>query len=336
MPKWLSSIGAGGPSEDEKATAFEQLKGRFGSEEGGVDDQTMQKFLVTRSWKVDDAAVMLQAHLQWRAQNLPVKREEIQHVLDDRKVAVLGSGAGGRPIFMLNFLKLLEVDWTQPGMMDQHIRATVFCAEEMIASMPEGVDQWIAVINCIGIRAPPMEYMQEFNKVLQANYPERAHKIVLYPVPRVIVKLVQSFMWFVPERTREKVSFVSSLDGICEETGLDRGQLPPELLRLPSEFEALEGTSAMEVGAGKKEVHRHKLEAGKSAKWSFHVLEHSVNFELRYLAEGTSGDGEEVTTLARVKEGSGEYSATCDGVLEMRFDNSFSYMTGKSLLVSVT
>lgn len=335
---WFKS--ASGPTEEEKRALVEQLQGRFA--DADLDEVTIGRFLLTRSWDLDGTTKMLQAHVNWRRENLPVSLEEVQPILDEGKFALLGTGAERRPAFAIRFGPMLKVDFKQKGEMERHIRAAVYCAEAMIASMAPGVETWTAVIDCTGIRAPPQAYMQEFTKVMQANYPERAYKIVMYPIPRFIVTVVKTFMVMLPEKTREKVSFVSSIADLCEETGVTQSALPESMLG-QTDLEVLKGASVLELGAGKSSVHRHTVAAGDTVKWSFRVLEHNVGFELRFAAEESSspaspssgaGAGYSLRKTDKVAEDMGEFTAEQAGALEFMFDNTFSYMRGKTIVVS--
>merc|ERR1712232_776391 len=128
-----------------KDVLVQELRNRFPEEQ--VNDACLQRYLFTRSWKVDDAEAMSRKSLQWRSDNLPISREEVQPIIDDGKVVMMGAGTGGHPVFSLCLAKLLSVDWSQEGLLEAHIRAAVFCTEEMVASMPEGVETWIAVVD---------------------------------------------------------------------------------------------------------------------------------------------------------------------------------------------
>lgn len=351
MVSWIRSRTSSRTPEQE-AGFVKELRQRFAAEHE-VDDACAWRFLHTRSWDVDAASVMLQESLRWRSANLPVLHDEVADVLSERKIVMLGPGAGGRPVFALNFQKLLGEDWGDQDVLQKHVRAAVYCAEEMVTSMPEGVDTWIAVINCNGIRGPPALFMAELTKVLKGNYPERAHSIVMYPVPHIIAALVQTMMTIIPEKTRNKVCFVSSLEDLCNETGLPVDRLPAELLGTSPDMEVLEGAVAVEVAAGKTGAHSHRLSAGDSVRWEFSVLDHTINFRLRFAADaGTALDGGDAgptprggsanaagaayiaEELERAGEGSGNFTAEMDGALEFAFDNEFSYMRGKSIVLS--
>jgi len=218
-------------SPEEEELSIEKLDNQFAAREISTYRRCLRRFLITRKWDVGLAAKMLETHLQWRTQNLPVTYDEVHEVLDQGRATLLGSSCIGHPVWMLDLAKLLQVDWHQPGQMEMHIRAAVYCAEQMMASMDDHVDQWIAIVNCTGVRLPPMQFLKEFSAVFQSNYPNCACKILLYPVPQVLARIVNSFMSFVKKKTREKMIFVSTLEGLCTESGLPKDKLPIQLTK---------------------------------------------------------------------------------------------------------
>eukprot|EP00929_Paragymnodinium_shiwhaense_P052211 TRINITY_DN26158_c0_g2_i1.p1 TRINITY_DN26158_c0_g2~~TRINITY_DN26158_c0_g2_i1.p1 ORF type:complete len:378 (+),score=71.48 TRINITY_DN26158_c0_g2_i1:68-1135(+) len=337
-PTWLSGNSKSpGPSEDEQSAAIQQLRGRFEHEDVTLTDASLRRFLVTRKWKVDEAAQLLQNHVKWRQEfGLPVPKDEVQPTLAERRIILLGKGSTGRPVLMMNFGRLLEVNWSDPKEMHRHVRASVYAAETMVSNMAEGVEQWISVINCTGIRQPPAAFLREFTDVIKPNYPERAEKIVIYPIPRIVVRLAQSFIsTFIPEKTGQKVVFVHGLQDLCKETGLGTDQLPPELMDANSDAALMKNATIVEVPAGKKEVYRQELPAGTNIKWEFRVLEHTVSCKIRLIAQADKSEVVELGCLERVEQASGGLDIEEASILELHFDNSFSYVRGKTVFVSV-
>merc|ERR1712039_1090920 len=100
--------------------------------------------------------------------------------------------------------------------MGRHVRAAIYCAEEMIANMPPGVDQWITIANCANITMPPQKFLKEWSKVFLANYPERVHKAIIYPVPKFVVQFVKSLISYLPTKTSDKFLLLDTVDGLCQ------------------------------------------------------------------------------------------------------------------------
>ena len=71
-----------------------------------------------------------------------------------------------------------------------------------------------------GIRSPPTGFLNALNKVSEANFPERLHKCVMFPVGGVVLALVKTAMWFVAEETRAKFAFSNDLRKIEAAAGL--------------------------------------------------------------------------------------------------------------------
>ena len=74
---------------------------------------------------------------------------------------------------------------------------------------------------------PPMNYIKKLHPMMEANYPERLAKTILYPVPWAMRIVVNSFLAFLPSRTRNKFELVSSAEHLQAITGFSR--LPDKL-----------------------------------------------------------------------------------------------------------
>lgn len=307
-----------------------------------VSDSVISRFLLTRSYDVDGTCRMLERHLKWRAETFPVNFEEVQSVFEERKLVRLPAAADGRPVFMIGMKQLNEVDWNKEGEIDRHLRAVVYLVEEMIADMPPDVHTWNAVVNCHGICAPPYSFMSKFSAMMQANYPERANHVVLFPIPAIIVSMVKGMLSAVKDQTREKICFVNSLDTLCKESGLALSNLPADLLGVDVDPELLKQAIKIDVPAGTTAVHRVPCKADQNTTWQFFVEDnHKIAFELGFVSGGGQADGpvssgqkfNVAAVPAGAKKEKGEYTAEKEGCLAFSFDNSSSFFTGKRVVL---
>merc|ERR1719375_1391701 len=79
------------------------------------------------------------------------------------------------------------------------LRATlIFVEQEIAAAAKEGAEQ--ARILSFG-GPPPLAYAAALAAILEANYPERLHKAVIYPVPRWLARFVRAMLWFLDPNT---------------------------------------------------------------------------------------------------------------------------------------
>ena len=191
------------PEEDELVVLVQQPRNRFvGTTE--LKNPTLRRFLEMRSWNVDRAAVRLQTRLDWRVLNLPLNLAEVSAILDDRRVVVLDTAdSDGRPVFMMNLAKMNKMIWKDEGEMTLHLKACVYCAEQMLAGMPGEHGTWTAIVNCSGTRAPPNSFLTEFTSVMKTNYPETTHKVIMHPIPSAIVMMITAMMVMMPEKKRK-------------------------------------------------------------------------------------------------------------------------------------
>ncbi|CAK0909989.1 unnamed protein product [Prorocentrum cordatum] len=279
------------PGPGEALEAARRWRGRLAEGEGAseLSDAALGGFLWQARGDEGRAGELLRRHLRWRRESLPVARGEVAEVLQAGGLAVLeGTSAAGHPVLLLNFRRLMEADFSQEGELARHIRAAVYCAEEMLSRMPPNVSQWVSIINCTGIMMPPSAFLQGFQQTFKANYPERCHRIILYPIPRLIARVIQGAMQWVPANTRDKMSFVASLDDVCRAAGLAREQLPEHLLdprplpappgalaapeAPPSEEAAVEARQE-EAAASPREAPEHegagarRAEGGDARRW---------------------------------------------------------------------
>ena len=63
--------------------------------------------------------------------------------------------------------------------------------------------------------------LRKLYATFEPNYPETLERMVLYPVPRLMVRAVNAMLSFVNEHTREKFVITDDLDLVCRELGWD-------------------------------------------------------------------------------------------------------------------
>ena len=137
----------------------------------GVDDATLQRFLVARQWKIDKAALMIEKHILWRSSfPLPVDPLLCADELTSGRTFVRGFDRWGHPII-----------WHFPraGQPSQDARAglkaAVFWAEAVAQQQGGNADGKVALVVCrAGERAPAFNLgaMSELLSTLSHNFPD--------------------------------------------------------------------------------------------------------------------------------------------------------------------
>mmetsp|Transcript_119746 Transcript_119746/g.344096 ORF Transcript_119746/g.344096 Transcript_119746/m.344096 type:complete len:345 (-) Transcript_119746:479-1513(-) len=318
------------PDAVGKAALVDQMRGRF--VDSVVDDVTLRGFLAARSWNASEATTMLQEHLKWRAENLPLPAEEAQPILESGALACLVSGGNQRPLLVVGLEQLSRVDWNVAGVMRRHLRAVAHCADMAVASMSDGVETWNFIIDCTGARSLPISFIQELTILMQAHYPERDNEIIVYPLPSFIQPLIA----MLPERARGKLSFISTCDALCDKVGFSRAQLPERMWGPAGNLTAAYLFHISSRGALEQ---WYTLAAGEKLKWAFKVVENMVDFELRYRIskDGAQGKASIIKKVRKTYEEEGGYTAKYPGAVGLIFYNTCgtsSYWRGRSIFVS--
>lgn len=191
-----------------EADALRSLRGRFPR----ADEGDLGRFLRARDYDAEKAAAMYEAHLGWRAEELnwtDDERRKIQTTLSSRKFYVLdGRDAGGRPVVYFCLRRFADGSYD----IEEELRAYVFMIEEeIIPSLDEGTDgTWTVLVDVSGIRMPPLSFLKRSNEIFANNYPERLNRLVMFPVPGFVKKIIRGMLHFVDPETREKFAFVNN------------------------------------------------------------------------------------------------------------------------------
>jgi hypothetical protein len=215
--------------DPSKQTSLERMKALF-PDVGPVD---LQRFLKARKNDEAKATDMITKHLTWRADTLPIEKAEIQESLDTRRYYYLCQDAEDRPVVYIHFQRFMREKYDA----DIEIKAYIWLIEnEIIPQMSEaGPQSWTVLIDVQGIRSPPISFLTKLNSVFEANYPERLHKTIMFPVPWFVQKMINGFLFFVNEDTRKKFGFVNALGALISESGITAEQLGADVEALVKE-----------------------------------------------------------------------------------------------------
>ena len=183
------------------------------------------RFLRARQWDADKASGMFQRHLQWRSEKLPIALEAVEMSLQRRRFYLACSDAEERPVIYISFSKFVHGKFDADEEIDAYIYFIEAEVVPKIRSNPNGHHTWTVIIDVCGVRAPPIEFISQLNRVFESNYPERLFKLVMFPVPWVVQQIIAGTLLFVDVDTRAKFGFVNSLDALAMEVGADPQQL---------------------------------------------------------------------------------------------------------------
>ena len=173
----------------------------------GVDDATLQRFLVARQWKIDKAALMIEKHILWRSSfPLPVDPLLCADELTSGRTFVRGFDRWGHPII-----------WHFPraGQPSQDARAglkaAVFWAEAVAQQQGGNADGKVALVVCrAGERAPAFNLgaMSELLSTLSHNFPEKLAVCLVWPAPAALKAAWRLVSPVLDSTTRSKVQLL--------------------------------------------------------------------------------------------------------------------------------
>lgn len=213
-------------TDEEKSKFVETVQSKFEADTFSV--ATIRRFCIAREW--DEAAVvaMLEEHKKWRSATLPIEKSPaIERVLESGRIRVLRRGR--EPVVAVDFMwgKFLLDDFNE----DDIIAAQFFTLEDIIAEAdaagPEDQPAQYIAVSTGG--PPPTAFIKKISPLFDVNYPERAGKGIIYPIPRWMKYVADVILLLVPKRTRDKFIMLAEEEEFLQETGMKSEELPETL-----------------------------------------------------------------------------------------------------------
>lgn len=191
---------------------------------------TMLRFSRARDCNPVKAFAMLREHVQWRADTLPIElTPQIQEEIAKRRMFRFGRSDTGHQVFVNVFRRFLDGYDADVVLRAQlhHIEAmAALDAERERAERGRNPQTYTTIIDCLGIRSPPLPYLKRLTAVFESNYPERSHRTIMYPIPGWVRTMIQGMMYFVDPVTRAKFAFCTTLEQCAEGAELALNALP--------------------------------------------------------------------------------------------------------------
>jgi hypothetical protein len=233
---------------------------------------------------------------------------------------------------------------------------------------PEGkfVGQVTIIMDCDGLTlghfwGPALELLKANSTMDQKYFPEGMHKCYVANAPKFIKVGWAIVRLWLDAGSQKKVEFLAAGDQTRNAllAAIDAEHLPAflggsctcegECVPLPAmtgpEDEGEEQTIEMQVAARSKKTHVVAVQAGNEVKWQWTSTGgNDIGFSVLYKAltgdeteaASTGDDGIPVVPAAKLKESQGSFAAPGDGAVTFVFDNTYSWMKGKELLVRVS
>lgn len=212
------------------------------------------RFLSARNGNVPNAMMAMQQHEQWRTQFFPIDltSPSLQKLLKAHAVSEIDvvnsesgdQGEGGAssgsciaPVVYIDFAKLQSMGATftttstasinenniNDTLSSDVIKAFVIYTETLLSKAPDPRSpktcQFVDLTGVTIKAGIQPGILKKLHDTFEPNYPETLQKMVLYPVPRLMVRIVDAMLSFVNEHTRKKFIITDDLGLVCKELG---------------------------------------------------------------------------------------------------------------------
>ncbi|KAI9340681.1 CRAL-TRIO domain-containing protein [Zopfochytrium polystomum] len=166
-------------------------------------DPCLRRYLRATAWDVDKAAAKLRETLIWRADYRPheITHDQVRSEALGGNTFVNGFDKQGRPI-----IYLIKRQKTENP--DLNVRLLLFCLEEAIRLMPEGVEKVCLIIDLKEYKrsnSTPISVSRFTLNVLLSHYPERLGVCAILNAPWIFGTLWAMVSPFIDPITQAKV-----------------------------------------------------------------------------------------------------------------------------------
>jgi len=191
------------------------------------------RFLSARNGNVPQAMTMIQAHERWRTEYFPIDLTEpsLQELLRVHAVSEIdirskegdGDANDNVPVVYIDFAKLQGMGVDSDSLSRDVVRAFVVYTETILSKSPDPrgpkTSQFVDLTGVSIKQGLQPGALKRLYATFEPNYPETLHRMVLYPVPRIMVRAVNAMLGFVNEHTRKKFVITDDLQVVCKELG---------------------------------------------------------------------------------------------------------------------
>lgn len=181
------------------------------------------RFLSARKGNVPEAMTMIQAHERWRNDFFPVDltQPSVQKLMKAHAVSEVDIGEGDHAaVVYIDFAKLQMM--AVENSLDV-VQAFVVYTETLLSRSPDPrspkTSQFVDLTGVNLKQGLRVNVLKKLYRTFEPNYPETLEKLVLYPVPKALVSVVNVTLSFVNEHTRKKFVITDDLFVVCKELG---------------------------------------------------------------------------------------------------------------------
>mmetsp|Transcript_24322 Transcript_24322/g.50937 ORF Transcript_24322/g.50937 Transcript_24322/m.50937 type:complete len:410 (-) Transcript_24322:70-1299(-) len=188
------------------------------------------RFLSARNGNVPEAMTLIQGHERWRNEFFPIDLTEpsLQKLLRVHAVSKIDVGKTEEeedkaPVVYIDFAKLQAMGVESDSLSTDVVKAFVVYTETLLSKSPDPrspkTSQFVDLTGVSIKQGLQPGVLKKLYATFEPNYPETLEKMVLYPVPRIMVRAVNAMLSFVNEHTRKKFIITDDLFLVCKELG---------------------------------------------------------------------------------------------------------------------
>jgi len=187
------------------------------------------RFLSARRGNVPEAMTMIQAHERWRNDFFPIDltNPSLQQVLKSHSVSEVDIGEGDHAaVVYIDFAKLQMMapkEGSSESLSISVVQAFVVYTETLLARSTDPrrpkLSQFVDLTGVNLKQGFKVNVLKKLYRTFEPNYPETLEKMVMYPVPKALVSVVNAMLSFVNEYTRKKFVITDDLFVVCKELG---------------------------------------------------------------------------------------------------------------------
>jgi len=202
--------------------SFRLMKQQFSTE----TDTKIAQFLIARSYNVEKASELLKANQKWRSETFPLNKATFANEMAKGKAYFIGYDKQGHPVLM--YISRQH----NPKERDPQEVANLFWfwAEFLISKLPPDRSKIVLLVNRVGsgFNNFDQEFMKQFAKVGQDNYPELLCQAIVAPSNIIFQTIWVIAKLFIDPETQSKVKLCMFQSGVFE--WIDPQYIPVEMV----------------------------------------------------------------------------------------------------------
>mmetsp|Transcript_29333 Transcript_29333/g.38577 ORF Transcript_29333/g.38577 Transcript_29333/m.38577 type:complete len:231 (-) Transcript_29333:99-791(-) len=201
-------------SDVQQTNQFKQMSESFPDEH----PYTLERFLIARDLDVEAATLMLQNHIEWRKETLPVQKESIMNEAKKGICFLRGKTKQGYPVI---YARTRFQDKTNRDL-DEALNGAVYVLEKAVEAMGEKKQTEQGKLVLVMDRTDStranldIELWKRIAHTAQDHYPERLHKVLIVPTTVLFRAVWKVFKWFLDPKTRAKVQVFANAEDLLE------------------------------------------------------------------------------------------------------------------------